>query len=42
MVTHGEFVVDMFCVVKDAGESTSEQEQMGELGLDSGDDVFMC
>ena len=35
------FVLYLFCVVEDAGDRAIDQEQMGELGFDNGDDVFV-
>ena len=34
-------MLDTFCIVKDMGRRASEQEQMGELGADSGDDLVV-
>ena len=38
---HGECVLYLSCIFKDAGGRTSNQEQMSELGVDRGDGVVI-
>ena len=37
----GECVLDLLCVIKDAGGCKSDQEHMGELSVDCGYDIFL-
>ena len=41
MSIHGECVLDLFCIVKDAGGRANKQEHMGELGVNCGDEIVV-
>ena len=38
---HGEGVLNLFCVIKDAGVCANKPEHMYELGVDRGDDIVL-